>query len=155
MGRCSRSSLVLACAVLLCAGPAARARPPTRTELLDRAVLLAEAARRDLLTERNCPHSPAGVVLRVGTDPDALAAFVRERIGYEPCLGVVRGPQGTLAAMAGGDWDRAALLQALLREAGYASRLKVAPRDPAERGRLVDAFFETHSLKSAEQIDRQ
>ena len=143
MGRCIRSSVVLGCALVLCAGHGAQALPPTRTELLDRAVLLAETARRDLLTDRNSPYSPAGVVLRVGSDPGVLAAFVRDRVRYEPCLGVVRGPQGTLAAMGGGDWDRAVLLQALFREAGYTSRLVVARRGDAERRALVDAFLET------------
>ncbi|MFQ5844093.1 MAG: hypothetical protein ACE5JG_03815 [Planctomycetota bacterium] len=112
-----------------------------QTAALDRAEVLAREARREVLTDDHCPYSPAGVVLRRGTAPEALAAFVRERIGYEPSLGVVRGPEGTLAARAGGDWDRAVLLQALLAEAGYSSRLLVVPRTEEERAAVVDAFL--------------
>jgi hypothetical protein len=108
---------------------------------LDRAVRLAAAARRRLLTEDRCPFSPSGVVMRVGSDPEALAAFVRERIGYEPYLGVVRGARGTLAAGAGSDWDRAVLLAALLAEAGYESLLIVAHRTEAERAARIEAFL--------------
>jgi hypothetical protein len=144
--RFSAGTGILVAVLVLCAGvsPVARGEPGLsndRKRSLERAVRLAEAARRDGLAEENCPFSPAGVVMRVGADPERLAAYVRARIAYEPYPGVVRGPEGTLAAMAGGDWDRAALLRALLAEAGYPSRLVVVPRDEAERSALVDAFL--------------
>lgn len=134
--------------VLLLAIPGAAPAPaigagsgPSAAELLDRAIRLADRARAEVLTEDRCPFSPAGVVLRTGADPEALAAFVRERILWEPCLGVVRGPAGTLAAGAGGDWDRAVLLRALLAEAGFASKLRVVPRSEAERAAAVAGFL--------------
>jgi len=128
--------------------------PPARggdgpAEALDRAIRLADTARRRHLTEDNCPFSPAGVVMRLGSDPEALAGFVRERIGFEPYAGVVRGARGTLAACAGGDWDRAVLLAALLAEAGYESRLVVVRRTDAERVACVDAFLASQGRERA------
>jgi len=133
-------------ALVLAPASAPEAHPPDgsrldRLALLERAALLAKTVGEEVLTDDNCPDSPAGVVLRVGTDPDALAAFVRDRIAYEPYLGVVRGPAGTLAAGAGGDWDRAVWRQALLAEAGHPSRLVVEPRRGAERADLVRGFL--------------
>jgi hypothetical protein len=108
---------------------------------LEQAARMVEAARAQYLTEAHCPFSPAGAVMRVGSDPEKLAAFVREKIGYEPCAGSVRGAQGTLAAGAGGDWDRALLLRALLAEAGFGCELAVLQRKDAERLAVVDAFL--------------
>lgn len=100
-----------------------------------------QAARQRVLTPASCPFSPASVSIVVGNDPAKLAEWVNQRIAYEPYAGVVRGAEGTLAAQAGGDWDRAALLQALLAEAGYKSRLKVIERTPEEAAAVVDAYL--------------
>lgn len=146
-GRRPAPVFLLAIVALMLAPASAPPAPPSdgsspdRRALLERAVLLADTVGEEVLTDDNCPYSPAGVVLRVGTDPDALAAFVRDRIAYEPYLGVVRGPEGTLATGAGGDWDRAVLLQALLAEAGHPSRLVVEPRRGVEPADLVRGFL--------------
>ena len=118
-------------------------------QALDRAIQLADTARRRYLTEDNCPFSTAGVVMRLGSDPEVLAEFVREHIAYEPYAGVVRGARGTLAAGAGGDWDRAVLLAALLAEAGYESRLVAVLRTDAERAARVDDFLASHGRERA------
>jgi len=128
--------------------------PPARGEdeseaALDRAIRLADTARRRYLTEDNCPFSPAGVVMRLGSDPVVLAGFVREHIGYEPYAGVVRGARGTLAAGAGGDWDRAVLLASLLAQAGYESRLVAVQRTDTERAARVDAFLASQGRERA------
>lgn len=112
-----------------------------REAVLERAELLVSIARREVLRPDQCPYSPLAVVTHLSSDPETLAAFVRERVGYEPYLGVVRGARGTLAAGAGGDWDRALLLQALLSEAGFRSRLVVLHRTEEELQALVDAFL--------------
>lgn len=132
---------------LLCAvAPAAVV--PTQEEIAfrklaaERYLQFTQAVRERVLTPASCPFSPASVVLNVGIDPNALADFVRRQIAYEPYANVVRGSEGTLAAKAGGDWDRAVLLQALLVEAGYASKLRVAPRSEADAAALVDAFLQ-------------
>jgi len=138
--RASSCFAVFALLGVLAVSPA-RAGQPGRRELLERARKLMAAARRTYLVDSRCPFSPTGVVMRVGNDPEKLAAFVRERIAYEPCAGSVRGVSGTLAARAGGDWDRALVLRALLAEAGFDSRLVVLSRDSNSRLAVVDAFL--------------
>jgi hypothetical protein len=104
-------------------------------------VQFCEAGRRVVLRPDACPFTPAAVVMRVGTDPAALAAFVKEHVAYEPSLGIVRGAEGTLAAQAGGDWDRANLLKAILAEAGYAARFEMSRRTEAQARAVVEAFL--------------
>ncbi len=129
-------------AVLLAGGLApARAQQPAGGEWVDTYVAAAELIRREVLRPDRCPHDPAAVVLTVGRDPQALARYVREQVAYEPQAGCVRGPQATLAARAGGDWDRAALLAALLGEAGHQARFRVVVRTPAQRQAVVDGFL--------------
>ncbi|MEE8467353.1 MAG: hypothetical protein V3T22_02800 [Planctomycetota bacterium] len=113
--------------------------------MLKRAELLASYARREVLRPEQCPFEPLAVVTRVGTNPEALTTFVRDRVGYEPILGVVRGARGTLAAGAGGDWDRALLLQSLLAEAGFRSRFIVLQRTDEELNPVVQSFLEDRS----------
>ncbi len=59
----------------------------------------------------------------LGTEAEAAFAFVRDRIGFDPYPGVLRGAHGTLVARAGNAWDRALLLQELLRQQGREARL--------------------------------
>jgi hypothetical protein len=99
------------------------------------------AAEREYLNEYSCPFSVVGAVMRAGTSPKALAAFVRKHIAYQPYVGSERGPQGTLAARAGSDWDRALLLRAMLAEAGYVSELVVLPRSKAAGKAVVGSFL--------------
>lgn len=108
---------------------------------LNRYLQFAQAARQQVLRSDKCPFDPAALVVRVGTDPAALAAYVREHVAYEPYVGSLRGPSGTLAAHSGGDWDRAALLQAALSHAGYSARLVEIDRSDAEAREVVDAFL--------------
>lgn len=73
----------------------------------------------------------AGVVERVGDEPAALQRFVHERTYYLPYRGSLRGARGVLIAGGGSHCDRAVLLAACLRAAGYAVELR--------RGTLSDA----------------
>ncbi len=135
------SALLLLALALVAGSPPASAGEAARKAALKQARRMMDAARREYLTDARCPFSTSGAVMRVGNDPAALAAFVREKIAYEPYPGSVRGPRGTLAARAGSDWDRALLLRALLAEAGFDSELVVLPRDARARLAVVSSFL--------------
>jgi len=59
---------------------------------------------------------------KIGTNPQAIAAFVQNEIGYEAYAGALRGARGTLLSRAGNSIDRALLLAGLLRAAGHKVR---------------------------------
>lgn len=59
----------------------------------------------------------------LGPDPVTAFEFVRDRLAFDPYPGVLRGPDGALAARAGNSWDRALLLRALLDRHEQTTRL--------------------------------
>ena len=71
-------------------------------------------------------------------DPDQAYEFVRDRIGFDPYEGVLRGAEGTLAARAGNALDRALLLAALLDAMGVEHRFAVADLDDASVDRVLE-----------------
>jgi hypothetical protein len=120
-----------------------------RKAAADRYLQYTDAVRQQVLTPASCPFSPASIVLVEGNDPIKLAKWVRERIAYEPYAGSVRGAEGAMAARAGNDWDRALVLQALLEQAGYKSKLKVITRTPDQAAKVVDDFLKQPSVISS------
>ncbi len=135
--------------------------PPTASaeQWRDEHVRAVGQLRREVLRVDNSPHDPAAVVAFVGRDPKRLAETVSEWISWQPELGVVRGAGGTLSAGAGGDWDRAVLLRAVLASAGYPSRFVVAERSAEARRAAVDSYLAadatvlTAAVRPGEPID--
>jgi len=121
------------------------AASPSREERIRNYVDFCAAARETVIDNGTCPHNPAQVAAQLATDAAGVAAWVRTTIAYDPALGSNRGAEGTLAALAGGDWDRALLLAELLRAGGLAPRFVATTRTPEEIEALAATWLQTGS----------
>jgi hypothetical protein len=83
------------------------------------------------------PESVTDVVARLAYDQDAIFAFVRDEIAYEPYAGILRGLQGTLWARAGNSADQAVLLAELFTAAQIPYRFAIGPLSPEQEAGLA------------------
>jgi hypothetical protein len=87
---------------------------------------------------------------------DRALTLVRDRVRFEPYVGVLRGVEGTLATGRGNAWDQALLLASLLKTLGAEAQVVSAPLDPIAAEQLLartlsappptDAPFELEAL---------
>lgn len=69
--------------------------------------------------------------------PEGIATWVRDEVAFEPYVGLLRGPDGTLLSRAGNALDQSVLLARLLRDAGYDVRVARGALTPDDARTLV------------------
>jgi hypothetical protein len=94
--------------------------PAETSRRLHSAFAALEASSRELEKDR---FDTQAIVDRVGQDPLKLFAWVWHETSFVPYRGLLRGEVGVMMDRLGNSLDRAALLSALLRRAGYQTRL--------------------------------
>jgi len=80
----------------------------------------------------------SAVAQSMAGDTEAAFEFLRDHIGFDPYPGILRSPQGTLAARAGNSWDRALLLQAILADSEQQTRITIGELDEDTKRTLLD-----------------
>ncbi len=85
----------------------------------------ASAPTTSSISGQEAPTGPASIAelaRALRNDPDLIYAYVRNTVDYYPVWGVQKGALGTILDNQGTAFDQAALMVALLREAGYTAR---------------------------------
>jgi hypothetical protein len=82
-----------------------------------------------------------GLAESLDYDVAAAANFVRDDIAYDPYLGVMRGPEGTISASAGSSWDQAVLLAALINTMAGEAMIVKGTLEKKDAKRLLQVSF--------------
>jgi hypothetical protein len=86
----------------------------------------------------------------IGNDPEALFAFVRDEVSFEPYVGCLRGARGTLMAQAGNSLDRALLVSGLFKACGYRAQMMRGTLPAEKLEALAQSFFMSVSVAPPE-----
>jgi hypothetical protein len=92
-------------------------------------------------TLRRADYELAAASDALGPGVEPAFQFVRDRIGFEPYSGVLRGAEGTLASRAGNALDRALLLADILARKRIRTRFVVGQLDASQTERLMSRLF--------------
>jgi hypothetical protein len=103
---------------------------------IDMATLQTDALDR-LASLDAADYEGPSLALALEFDPDAAFLFVRDRIGFDPYAGLLRGADGTLAARGGNSIDRALLLRKILDLMGVPAQLAFAELTEGQAEELV------------------
>jgi hypothetical protein len=103
---------------------------------------LQQAALDRLATLDAADYEGPSLALALEFDPQAAFRLVRDRIGFDPYRGLLRGGAGALAGRSGNSFDRAALLRQLLEQMGVPTRYAIAELSDEQAGHIVDRSFQ-------------